>query len=466
MSSLFSLLGTMGNALSAQQAGLNVTGENVSNVNTPGYVQRTVVLQSNAVGPSSDGGVTVQSIQRDFDSFTNSQVLVQQGLSSAADSRSEALSAAQNVVAPTGGSSIGDQLTSFFSSVQALSATPSDPSARSSVLQQADELAQSFKTTATGLQEQQASIFSQAQGLVTTTNTDLTKIASLNAQITQANAIGDNAPDLRDQRDTLVNDVSTQLGASVVEDPSGSVTLFAAGTALVSGNTASTLNVSLDTSGAMKFTVNNGSGGAPNDVTANVTSGSLGGLREARDVDIAQSAQQVDQLAYDVSTSVNAVHSAGYGLDGVSGRPLFTAPTQVAGAAAAMSVDASVEGQPNNIAASSTAADVPGGNGAALQLEALANQSIGAGGTPSQEFASITAQIGNAASTASSDSTTRSAMLTQAQNLNSSASGVSLNEEMVKMTQFQQAFDAATRVLQTADSMLGDFMNAMSSVTS
>jgi flagellar hook-associated protein 1 FlgK len=131
-----------------------------------------------------------------------------------------------------------------------------------------------------------------------------------------------------------------------------------------------------------------------------------------------------------------------------------------------MSVDASVEGQPNNIAASSTAADVPGGNGAALQLEALANQSIGAGGTPSQEFASITAQIGNAASSASSDSTTRSAMLTQAQNLNSSASGVSLNEEMVKMTQFQQAFDAATRVLQTADSMLGDFMNAMSSVTS
>jgi flagellar hook-associated protein 1 FlgK len=460
MSSLFSLLGTMGNALSAQQEGLSVTGQNVSNVNTPGYVQRSAILQANAVSPGSDGGVTVAGVKRAFDSFTNSQVLVQQGLSSAASARSEALNEAQNVVAPTGGSSIGDQLTSFFSSVQALSASPGDASARSAVLQRADQLAQSFSSAATGLQQQQAGLFTQSQGLVTQVDTDLGKIAQLNSQIAQAHAGGDDAPDLRDQRDSLVNDVATQMGASVVEDPSGSVTLFAGGTALVSGDKASTLDVSLEPSGAMKFTVQN-SGGAPNDITSGVTTGALGGLREARDVDIAQSASNIDQLAYDVSTSVNAVHQAGYGLDGTSGRPLFTPPTQVAGAAAAMKVDPSVEGQPNNVAASSSASDLPGGNGAALQLEALANQAIGTGGTPAQEFASITSQIGNAASSASSDSTTRQAMLTQAQNLNSSASGVSLNEEMVKMTQFQQAFQAASQVLQTADQMLGDFMNQM-----
>jgi flagellar hook-associated protein 1 FlgK len=462
MSSLFTLLGTMGNALSAQQAGLATTGQNVSNVNTPGYVQRTAILQSQAVMPGDQGGVTVAGIQRNFDTFTFTQVMSQQGLKSAADARSQALSGAESIVAPTGGGSIGDQMTSFFSSLQSLSANPSDPSARSAVLTQATNLAQSFATTAQGLQQTQGALFTQAQGATTTLNSDLTKIAQLNSQISQATAVGDQAPDLRDQRDSLVNDVSSQIGASVVEDPSGSVTLFAAGTALVSGDKAQSLGLSLDTSGAMKFTVTQ-PGGAPADVTSAVTGGTLGGIREARDTDIAQTASQLDQLAYNFSNAVNAVHQSGYGLDGVSGRPLFTPPTQVAGAAAAMSVDPSVDGQPNNVAASSTAADVPGGNGAVLQLEALANQGLAGGGTPASQFGSIAAGIGNASSAAATDASTRADTLSQAQNLNSSASGVSLNEEMVKMTQFQQAFDAATRVLQVTSDLLGNFITTMSS---
>jgi flagellar hook-associated protein 1 FlgK len=449
----------MGNALSAQQEGLNVTGQNVSNVNTPNYVEQSVVLQT-----ATDGGVSIQGVDREFNSFTNSQVLVAQASNSAANARSGALNEAQNVIAPPGGGSIGGQLTSFFSAVQELSASPADTSARSGVLEQADTLAQSFSTAATGLQQQQAAIYGQAQGLVTQVNGDLKQIAQLNSQITQATATGGYASDLETQRDALVSDVATQMGASVVQDPSGSVTLFAGGTALVSGNTAASLGVDLDSSGAMQFTVNN-PGGAPDDITSQVTTGALGGLREARDVDIAQSAAQLDQLAYNVATSVNSVQQSGVGLDGVSGRPLFTPPTQVAGAAAAMQVDPSVEGQPNNVAAASSAADLPGGNDVALQLADLANQSIGSEGTPSQEYAALTSQIGNAASAASSASTTSQAMLTQAQNLNSSASGVSLQQEMVNLTQFQQGFQAATQVLQTVNQLLGEFMNQMASVT-
>ncbi len=460
MSSLFTLVGTMGNALTAQQAGLATTGQNVANVNTPGYVQRTAVLQSQAVMPGSDGGVTVAGIQRAFNSFTYGQVLAQQGLKSAADARSQALSEAQNVVAPQDGS-INDNMTAFFSSLQALSANPSDPSARSAVLSQATNLAQSFSTTAQGLQQTRSSLLSQAQGATDTLNADLGKIAKLNSQIAQANAAGDTAPDLRDQRDSLVNDVSTQIGASVVEDPSGSVTLFAAGTALVNGDHASSLALSVDTAGAMKFTITQ-PGGAPADVTSQVTGGTLGGLREARDTDVAQTASQLDQLAYDFSNAVNSVHQAGFGLDGVSGRPLFAPPAQVSGAAAAMAVDPSVAGQPNHVAASATAQDVPGGNGAVLQLEALANQPLAGGATPAGQFGALASRLGSAASAAASDATTRGDTLTQAQNMNSSASGVSLNEEMVKMTQFQQAFDAASRVLQVTDNLLGDFISGMS----
>jgi len=463
MSSLFSLLGTMGSALSAQQEGLNVTGQNVSNVNTPGYVDQRVVMETNGTGDDSDGGVNA-TVQSTFDAFTYGQVLTQQGLSGAANARSEALNEAQNVVAPQGGDDVGSEMTSFFSSLEALSANPSDSSARSGVLASAQAVAQTFSSAANGLAQQQASLLSQAQGVATQVNSDLSQIATLNGQIAQNTASGNPSPDLSDQLDSVVGDVANLVGASVVQNPSGGVTLFAAGVALVSGDSASALDVSAGPTGAMQITVNQ-PGAAPTDVTSNITEGTLGGLREARDVDIAQSASQLDQLAYGFANAVNAVQQSGYGLDGVTGRPLFTPPTQVAGAAANMSVDASVAGQPNAIAATANPQDLPGGNDSVLALEQVANQSLGGGGTPSQQYAALTSQIGNAASAASTEATTRSETLTQAQNLNSSASGVSLNEETVNMTQFQQAFEAATQVLTVASDLLGNFISQMSGTT-
>ena len=458
--SLLSLLGTMQDALAAQQAGIDVTGQNITNVNTPGYVQRSAVLESRAVLPGSDGGVDVASIQRAFNAFTYGQVLVEHGQKGAADARSSALGEAQSIVAPQGGGSIGDAMNAFFSSLQTLTANPSDPSARSAVLDSAGQLAQSFSTTATGLTQVQTSLFSQAQGVAGEINQDLSQIAALNGQIAQAQANGDNAPDLRDKRDAIVQDVADRIGARVVPDPSGAITLFAAGGVLVSGQQASQLSVSLDTSGAMKFVVS-GSSGVPTDITSGVTDGTLGGLREARDVDVAQTIASVDQLAYDFSNQVNAVHAAGVGLDGVSGRPLFAPPSQVAGAAMAMAVDPSVAGHPDRVAAAASAQDLPGGNDVAVQLAQLVSQNIGSGGPAAQRFAGIASQLGSAKASADSDAATRADMVTQAENLNSSASGVSLNEEMVNLTRFQQAFQAATRVLQVADNLLGDFMTAM-----
>jgi flagellar hook-associated protein 1 FlgK len=461
MSSLFALLGTMQEGLAAQQAGLDVTGQNISNVSTPGYVKRTAVLEARAVLPGSDGGVDVAEVQRAFSSFTYSQLLVGHGNKGAADARGSALGEAQSVVAPNGGGGIGDSMNAFFSSLQALSATPGDPSARSAVLDKATQLAASFSSTANGLSGVQSSLYSQAQGVVRDINQELGQIAQLNGQIAQAHGLGDNAPDLRDKRDQLVSQVADRIGARVVPDASGAVTLFAAGTVLVSADHASSLSASLDPSGAMKFLVNR-PGGAADDVTKGVTDGTLGGLREARDVDIAKTSAGLDQLAYDFSNAVNSVHASGFGLDGVSGRALFAPPAQVAGAAARMAVDPSVAGQPNRVATAANSADLPGGNDVAIQLAQLSGQSMGAGGPPSQQFATIAAQLGSAKSSADADAATRADMLTQAENLNSSASGVSLNEEMVNLTRFQQAFEAATRVLQVTNQLLGDFMTTMS----
>jgi flagellar hook-associated protein 1 FlgK len=155
------------------------------------------------------------------------------------------------------------------------------------------------------------------------------------------------------------------------------------------------------------------------------------------------------------------VQSAGYGLDGVTGRNLFVAPTSVTGAASAFAVDPTVAGNPNAIAAASTSAGLPGDDSNAVALSQLAESALASGSPPSQTIAAIGAQLGGALASANSDAATRADTLTQAQNLNSSASGVNLNDETVKMDQFQQAFQASTKVLQVAAGLMTDLIDMM-----
>jgi flagellar hook-associated protein 1 FlgK len=459
VSSLFAILGTMGESMLAQQAGLDVTGQNVANVNTPGYVEQTAQLETQA----PEGGVVVGGVTNAFDQFTFAQVVRQSGLSGAANSRSEALNSAQQALAPQGGGDIGSAMTAFFSAYSALSASPSDPSARAAVLSQATTLAQSISGASNGLGQQQESLLTQAQGVSTELNQDLSQIAQLNSEIAQSSAEGDQAPGLRDQQNALVAKVATDVGGQAVYDSSGSVTILAAGTALVSAGNASTVAVGLDSTGALKITAAQGNGFAM-DITRGVTEGTLGGIREARDTDIASSMSQLDQFAYSLANAVNGVQSTGYGLDGATGRPLFTPPTQIAGAASTFAVGAAIAGNPDAIAASSTAGGLPGGNDAALAMAQLATQALGSNGTPASSYATITAHLGGAASQASADASTRTDTLTQAQNLDSSQSGVSLAQENVNLTRFQQAFQASSQVLQVTDSLLTNLMTMMTNV--
>jgi flagellar hook-associated protein 1 FlgK len=463
MTSLSDVLNIAASGLAAQTAGMAITGQNVANVNTPGYSQVTANIETAAAGDTFAGGAQVSGVVSSYDQFTFGNLLSAQGMGGAADARSEALNAAQATLAPASGGTIADSVNSFFSSLTTLESTPSDTSARDGVLQAAGSLAQTISTTAAGLSSQRSGLLQQAQGVATSLNTELQQIATLNGQIAQATAQGGQPTDLQNQRNALVSQVSGQVGAQTVQEPSG-LTLLSAGTALVSGTQASSVSVGLDTSGNLQITATP-PGGASMDITSNVTAGSLGGIREARDTDIPNFSSQLDQFAYDLATSVNAVQSSGYGLTGATSQNLFAQPTTVAGAAASLAVDPSIVGQPQLLAASSTATGLPGGNDNAVQLASLATQPLSGGQPPTQAFGVIASSVGDATAAASSDSTLRDDTVTQAQDLNQSSSGVSLDEQMTNMSQFQNAYDASAKVLQTAESLLDDLMSDLSTVT-
>ena len=120
MSSLFSLLGVARDGMQAQSSGVSVTGQNIANVNTPGYVRRGVLLSARPFGRDSDGGVTVMGISRSFSRFAHGRVVEEHGRRGAASARASALSATEAAVAPESGT-IADRVNGFFQAFDTLS---------------------------------------------------------------------------------------------------------------------------------------------------------------------------------------------------------------------------------------------------------------------------------------------------------------------------------------------------------
>ncbi len=453
MLSLNGLLGVAGEAMAAQSAGVSVAGQNVANVNTPGYVRRSALLETRR----DNGGVNLVGITRAFDRFATGRVVGETAQQGAADARSSSLATVESALAPSGSPTIGDRIQSLFDSFTKLAQSPSDGAARKQVLSAAGDVVNGINGAATTLVTQRAELLQQAQSTAVEVNQRLTRIADLNTKIADAGAFGEGAPSLRDERDQLVREVGERIGAKAIEDPMGRVTLMSSGTTLVEADRASQLSVSTSKDGNLKVEVHR-PGGAVVDVTSNVDSGRIGGLREVRDKDIPDLQGRLDQLAFDLAGSVNAVHEQGFGLDGQNGRPLFAAPAQKDGAAYNLAIDASVAGNPNALATAKAAGDLPGGNDVALEIAGLAGKPLGLASNPAAAWGDITGTLGTKKSSADAELALRRDTVAQAETLRESASGVSIDEEMVNLSKFQRAFQASVRVLQTADELLAGLL--------
>jgi flagellar hook-associated protein 1 FlgK len=220
--------------------------------------------------------------------------------------------------------------------------------------------------------------------------------------------------------------------------------------------------VSIASNGNLQILAKQGASGAV-DVTSQVVGGQLGGLREARDVDMPAVLQKLDQFAFDIASSVNTQHAAGFGLDGSTGRALFTVTATASGAAAALALDANMIGHPERLAAASSAASLTGGSDNAALLAGLASQPIASGGTRSaaEAYSDIVGDVGQRKATAARDAETRDAMKAQTKSMRDSTTGVSLDEEMINLTRYQRAYEAATKLLRTVDELMAGLIQEL-----
>ena len=463
MAGLFGILNQGSSGLMASRFAMNVTSQNVTNVNTPGYTRRTAVLSPVLPPPPGGGGVNIVGIHRFVNNYLEQRVFLGVSEKSYADVADSPLKQAEVMLASEDGvgSDPASALDNLFSSIKRLEAEPDDTALRREVLSSAKDLAVRINAAHDGIKGARDEADLHIRDMASKATELMQKIAALNKKI--GSSTYEAAPDLRDQRNQALKDLAEIIDITVKEDSLGKVTVLGSGGInLVQGEVTGELRA-VSSSGLggyaeLQFVEHSGT---IHPITHAVRGGALGSLLNLRDNVMVDLNDKLDQFAYDTATAFNNVHSAGFGLDGVSGRNLFVQPLTVSGAAAAFSIDPSVDDNPDAVAAATDPTQLPGDNTNLHNLSALQDSLVANGGTKtlSQAYSDIVAKIGIEKRSNDNDMSFKADALQQLENMREEVSGVSVDEEMVNMMQFQRAYQASTKVLQTTNDMLDTLMN-------
>jgi flagellar hook-associated protein 1 FlgK len=447
--------------LAAAQLGQDVTGHNIANSATPGYSEQTASFQAgdpytppNEYTGSSVGmlgtGVVVGSITRSRNQFLDQQVRGATSQQSNESAQSTALTQMEDAFGEPSSTGLNASLGTLFQSFNNLVNNPEDTGVRATVVQSADALSREFQnvnSTLTGIGQQ---LTANQTDDMNSLNSYGQQIANLNATIRSATTQTQNANDLMDQRDLLLDKLSSLANISVTNNSDGTVNVSIGTSQLVQGTDASTLSLT-----------------GSNSLTArgDLTGGDLAGLAQSQ-TDLAGYQTDLNNLASTVISQVNSVHENGAGLDGSTGLQFFTGTD-----ASNIAVNQVLVNDPDKVAAAAVPAGggvpAPGDASNATLLGALENTQMTTGplaGETMQGFyqASVSNLAGQEASAASA-LTTASSNVTQLTQQRDSVSGVSTDAEMVNMMKYQQAYTASAKVVQTMNDMLGTLITDLTS---
>lgn len=462
--SISSVLYTARDAIAAQTYGVTVTGQNIQNANTPGYVRREAVLSSRVMGNETFGSVAVDGLRRASNAFLEGRYYSSSSLAQAANTRSSQLAVVESLFNDMVGSGLGESLDGMASSFQELSVDPSNPVSRDQVIRALEDFTARANDTGQAIATQRNEIFGEMKGVVDTINQHASAIAKLNDQIKNATALGHDAADLKDKRNQELLALSPLVDIRVTEGDDGQILVQAAGATLVEGDSTRQLSLDLDANGNVSILASRPGSSIATNITHGLSGGTLAGLKQVRDSDLTQVMGDLDQYVFDLATAMNTQHAAGFGLDGSTGIPLFDLSSlsgPPAGAALGIKVNAAVVANPDLLAASDSAATLPGGGDNAKRMSQLFESAVVFGGTrtPGEGYASLVGKVGGLRADAVRETSLRESMKAQALELRESATGVSMDEEMINLTRYQRAYQAASKLLSVADEMLGDLMS-------
>jgi flagellar hook-associated protein 1 len=450
----YSGLNTALSGLEAAQAAIDTTGQNIANANTPGYSRQRVVQTDrtpltipalstiSGEGAQVGLGVDITTISRVRDQFLDSSYRNQNSQTSGNNTASTLLGQVQAALNEPSASGLSTALNKFWTAMSGLQNDPTNQGAMSAVLGAGQTVAENLNTLSGELSTLQSQVTNQYTTLTDPTSgpvaTDANQIAALNVQIARAQTSGLDANALLDQRDQLVDDLSQYSNVYVTAQPSGMINVsFGNAATAASGGTADSTplvnGATVDLSDNLTDTNLSGSSG---------TLGSLLGLYDATTGTgkIAGYVTTLDNVTNQLVTAVNGAIS-GADASGATAPPFFD-PTGTTAAAIAVNSSLSTSNPPY------TAAEA----GAVSKLT---------GGAADQAYNAFVTQIGSDVQAANSAQQTSQSLLSAINNQRQSISGVSLDEEMTNLIQYQQAYQASARVMNAIDETLSTLIQTV-----
>ena len=333
------LLNVGARALMANQVALQTAGNNIANVNTPGYSRQTVALQTVQGQFSGAGyigqGVDVRTILRNQSELLTRQAAAAGSVSAGDTVRAQRLSQLQEIFSggPTGlGAAINDMMNAFSDVV----AAPTDLSARTLVLTRMDETASRMRTSADRINEIQYTVTEELKNSANTVNSLAKQMAAINEQIARATGNGQTPNDLLDQREQVIREINQYVQTTQIPADDGTIGLFVGGSQpLVLGTTATEVAVgdsgTFPSSGQVKLLFTR-PGSPAIELDENMLGGgSISGLLRFNNTDLAEGRNLLGRMALAIGTTLNYQQTLGLTLDGVAGKPLFATTPSVPG---------------------------------------------------------------------------------------------------------------------------------------
>jgi len=323
------LLNTSIAGLLAFQRALDTTSHNITNANTPGYSRQLPEMMTRQAQPSGSGwvgnGVDVSTIKRSYDNFLASQ---SRSASSSYEQYNTYATQAERVNNLFGSSTTGlsSSLQSFVNAMQSVADNPTSIPSRQTLLSQAQTLVDRLKSYDASLRSFDAQVNSSLESESTSISTIARSIAQLNQQISSGYAqYGQPPNDLLDQRDKLIDELSTHLNANVVAQNDGSVNVFVGnGQPLVVGQTFATVVAGNDPFDPSRRIIAVQSASGTADITGSLSGGTLGGMLDFRSQILDPARNTLGRMSIALTEVMNGQHHAGMDLNGNLGGDFFS----------------------------------------------------------------------------------------------------------------------------------------------
>jgi flagellar hook-associated protein 1 len=432
----------------AYTAALATIGDNIANSQTPGFVRRSIrteevppgadiVLVRNQIRP---GGVVATGVTRAVDNWLIEDSRLSESNAGRTAARLSWLEAAERAL-NDGSYDVGAAMTGVFNAADQLTANPSDRTLRSQFLQSVDDTAIAFRATAEGLNQANTGVFADAEASVARLNSHLTALSRINEGLLRARDASSNQASLCDERDRLLDQISSEIDISVDLDRHGAASLrlgAPSNSPVALGPPSAQFNVITTSAGALTFSLAGSGPFVP-------MSGKLAGLASAAG-ELASQNDQLNQLATQFATELNSWHQAGRDPQGTAGAALFDLS---GGTAASLSTRSLRTDQV-------AAADGGAANGNMLELVSLRTSSGG-----EARWAVQASGLAQATASARSQDAAATTRRDGAQSARADISAVDLDHEAGELLRFQQAYQGSARILQVARETMQSILNAL-----